>query len=43
MIINGKMEDMHISNNNVGDGKVLVSFKFTDIYGQEYWTPAKEY
>ncbi|WP_408069750.1 clostripain-related cysteine peptidase [Butyrivibrio sp. JL13D10] len=43
MIIDGKMEDMHISNNNVGDGKVLVSFKFTDIYGQEYWTPAKEY
>lgn len=43
MTLDGKMEDMHISNTSVGDGKVLITFKFTDIYGQEYWTPAREY
>ena len=33
-------EDMTISNVDVGDGNVLVTYRFTDIYNQQYWTPA---
>jgi len=33
-------EDMIISNVDVGDGNVLVTYRFTDIYNQQYWTPA---
>ncbi|SDB55014.1 clostripain-related cysteine peptidase [Butyrivibrio sp. INlla16] len=43
LTIEGDMKDLHIANTSVGDGKVLVTFKFTDMYGQEHWTPAKEY
>lgn len=32
-------ENMEISNVPVGNGGVLITYKFTDIYGQEYWTP----
>lgn len=31
-----------ISNTDVG-GKVKVTYRFTDIYNQEYWTPSLEY
>lgn len=31
-------EDMTISNTNVGDD-VFITYCFTDIYGEEYWTP----
>ncbi len=27
-----------ISNTDVGEGAVMVSYRFTDLYGQEYWT-----
>ncbi|WP_026665385.1 clostripain-related cysteine peptidase [Butyrivibrio sp. FC2001] len=43
LTVEGSMADLHISNTTVGDGKVRVTFKITDIYGQEHWTPAKEY
>ncbi|WP_029323680.1 clostripain-related cysteine peptidase [Butyrivibrio sp. AE3004] len=43
LIMDGEMSDLHISNTEVGEGKELILFKLTDIYGQEYWTPAKEY
>ena len=33
-------EDMTISNVDVGEGAVRVTYRFTDIYNQQYWTPA---
>lgn len=39
MTVESNMADMAIENLPVGDGDVLASYKFTDIYGQEYWTP----
>ncbi len=35
-------EDMTISNVDVGEGAVRVTYRFTDIYNQQYWTPAFE-
>lgn len=32
-------EHMEISNVDVGEGKVKVTYRFTDIYNQQYWTP----
>ncbi len=32
-------DNMKISNTKVGDGKVKVLYRFTDIYHQQYWTP----
>ena len=32
-------ENMEISNTDVGSGRVRVSYRFTDIYQQHYWTP----
>ncbi len=43
MTVDKDMSEMHIANVSVGDGDVLVTFKFTDIYGQEYWTPSVTY
>ena len=33
-------ENMTISNVDVGEGAVRVTYRFTDIYNQSYWTPA---
>lgn len=33
-------ENMEISNVDVGEGNVCVTYRFTDIYNQQYWTPA---
>ena len=33
-------DEMVISNVDVGRGNVQVTYRFTDIYNQEYWTPA---
>lgn len=33
-------ERMEISNVDVGEGRVQVTYRFTDIYNQAYWTPA---
>jgi len=33
-------ENMTISNVDVGEGAVKVTYRFTDIYNQHYWTPA---
>ena len=43
LTVDGDMKDLHIANTSVGEGKVLVAFKFTDLYGQVKWTTAKEY
>lgn len=34
--------NMEISNVDVGGGAVQVTYRFTDIYNQQYWTPALE-
>ena len=41
--VTGSMSDMVINNLDVGDGNVLVTYCFTDIYGQNYWTPTLKY
>jgi hypothetical protein len=43
MTVDKDMKDMVIENLPVGDGKVLVTYRFTDIYGQNYWTNAAQY
>ena len=35
--------DMEISNVDVGEGRVRLMYRFTDIYDQEYWSEALEY
>ena len=35
-------EDMVISNVDVGEGKVRATYRFTDLYNQQYWAPALE-
>ncbi len=35
-------DKMEISNTKVGDGKFKAMYRFTDIYNQNYWTPAIE-
>lgn len=35
-------DNMVISNVDVGEGDVKVTFRFTDIYNQQYWTEAFE-
>jgi len=39
----GGAESLSISNTDVGSGKVKVTYRFTDIYNQQYWTPAIVY
>ncbi|MBQ2208122.1 MAG: hypothetical protein II413_13100 [Treponema sp.] len=39
----GGADSLSISNTNVGSGKVKVTYRFTDIYNQQYWTPAIVY
>jgi hypothetical protein len=41
--VKGAMSDMVINNLPVGDGTVLVTYRFTDIYGKDFWTPALKY
>ncbi|MDO4616427.1 MAG: clostripain-related cysteine peptidase [Lachnospiraceae bacterium] len=36
-------EDLEISNVPVGDGDVLITYRFTDIYDNHYWTPVLEH
>lgn len=33
-------DDMKVSNVDVGSGKILITYLFTDIYDQEYWSEA---
>ena len=37
MIVQGEPQ---ISNTDIGEGRAVVTYCFTDLYGQEYWTPA---
>ena len=40
MVVKGKMSDMKISNVSVGEGTVFETYCFTDIFGQNFWTPS---
>lgn len=31
-------EDIEITNENVGSGKSKITYKFTDLFGEEYWS-----
>ncbi len=33
-------DNMKVTNVDVGSGKVLITYCFTDIYNQQYWTPS---
>ncbi|MBR0485520.1 MAG: hypothetical protein IJJ69_12240, partial [Oscillospiraceae bacterium] len=33
-------DTLTISNTEVGDGAVRIMYRFTDMYNEEYWTPA---
>ncbi|MCR5090441.1 MAG: peptidase C11 [Oscillospiraceae bacterium] len=35
-------ENMELSNVDLGDSSLRMSFRFTDLYQQHYWTPALE-
>ena len=35
-------EDMRISDVAIGDGAKVLTYRITDIYNQEYWTPVVE-
>lgn len=35
-------DNMKVTNVDVGSGKVRITYCFTDIYNQEYWSPAIE-
>ncbi|MBQ7680101.1 MAG: peptidase C11 [Butyrivibrio sp.] len=39
MTLTGGMETLSIANTTIGEGQALVSYCFTDIYGQKHWTP----
>ena len=39
MVVNDP-ENIEILNKKIGDGNALIMYRFTDIYGNEYWTPA---
>ena len=41
MVLDGT--EPEISNTDVGDGGALITYCFTDIYGQKYWTGALEH
>ncbi len=43
MTVDKPMSDMVISNTYVGDGEVKLTYRFTDIYGQNYWASALTY
>ncbi len=43
MTVDKDMDEMVIENLPVGEGDVLVTYRFTDIYGQNYWTNAITY
>lgn len=38
MTVSKKMSEMVISNTYVGDGTILETYCFVDMYGQKYWT-----
>ncbi|SDA72144.1 hypothetical protein SAMN02910275_02383 [Butyrivibrio sp. INlla18] len=43
MTVSHPMSEMVINNLPVGDGDVLVTYRFTDQFAQNYWTPTIKY
>ncbi len=43
LVADKDMKDMLISNTYIGDGTALMTYCFTDLYGQKYWTEPLEY
>lgn len=43
LTVSKDMEEMLISNTDVGDGTALMTYCFTDLYGQKYWTSPLKY
>ncbi|MCR4788711.1 MAG: peptidase C11 [Lachnospiraceae bacterium] len=43
LTVDKDMESMLISNTEIGDGTTLMTYCFTDIYGQRYWTTPLRY
>ncbi|MBR5944136.1 MAG: peptidase C11 [Lachnospiraceae bacterium] len=43
LVIDKEMSDLLISNTYIGDGDTLMTYCFTDIYGQKYWTAPLTY
>ena len=43
LTVSKDMEDMLISNTDVGEGTALMTYCFTDLYGQKYWTTPLKY
>jgi hypothetical protein len=43
MTVDHPMSEMVINNLPVGDGDVLVTYRFTDQFAQNYWTPTIKY
>ena len=39
MTIQSDMSEMTVDNRVTGEDTILLSYRFIDIYGQEYWTP----
>ena len=42
LTVSGAMEDLRISNTDVGSGRVRMLYRLTDIYNKDHWTPAVE-
>ncbi len=43
MTVSHPMSEMVINNLPVGDGDILVTYRFTDQFAQNYWTPTIKY
>jgi hypothetical protein len=43
MTVSKDMRSMVISNTDVGEGTTLMTYCFTDLYGQRYWTSPLRY
>jgi len=43
LTVSKDMKDMLISNTDMGDGTALMTYRFVDIYGKEYWTAPLKY
>ena len=43
LVIDKEMSNLLISNTYIGDRDTLMTYCFTDIYGQKYWTAPLTY
>ena len=43
LTVDKDMKSLLISNTDMGEGTVLMTYCFTDLYGKKYWTPTLTY